>query len=152
MYLNINHDNRESVGKGWDLLAFCLKKMAPSDDFANYLEIFLRKQAPADRKQAMIISLHEILYSNEPAKAPVRPSDDPILARPVSQAFPKSPSISTTTGLANSPSMQRVPSNGYVPPPAAAPASAYAVLPPPPPPLAMPPPPAPPAGINSIIK
>lgn len=154
------HALRESVAKGWELLTFCLKRMAPSDDFSNYLEIFLRKQAPADRKQAMIISLHEVLYSSEPAKAPtaqpVRPSDDVIL--------PKSPSMPNASAsgaqaqasqLPRAQSTQRVAPaqnaqippparvDAFIPPPPAAAVDAY--LPPPPPPLDLPPPP--PAGI-----
>jgi len=54
--------SRDSITKGWELLSFCLKNLAPSDDFANYLEIFLRKNAPQPSRDDMIVALHTILY------------------------------------------------------------------------------------------
>lgn len=132
---------KEGVQKGWALLAHCLKHLAPSDDFANYLEIFLRKNAPPTVRHDLIVQLHTILYGfgdldgvgavqkdGASTSGPTLPPRD--MPAPVSRIQVRNEN--------NAPKLS-------VPPPIAAAEVAAAALPPP---LVLPPPPPPIAAVS----
>jgi hypothetical protein len=54
--------NPESVRYGWDLMGRLLPKVCPSDDFSNYLEVYLRN---ASRRE-LISALHHSLFRERP--------------------------------------------------------------------------------------
>merc|ERR1711916_123030 len=74
MYLQIikqltenQSSSKDSVEKGWQLMEFCLQTFSPSDDFGNYLEIYLREKAP---DQKLLHMLHDTQFGTKRSAAP----------------------------------------------------------------------------------
>jgi len=57
-----NNSDQQSVKKGWDLMKLCLATFPPDDDFENYLECWIREQAP--QKEVFLVRLHRTIYAN----------------------------------------------------------------------------------------
>ena len=63
--------NPSSRQKGWKLMEFCLQTFAPGDDFANYLEMYLRTHHGKDReKNKYVLMLHDTQYGPKKTTAP----------------------------------------------------------------------------------
>jgi len=63
--------NPSSKQKGWKLMEFCLQTFVPGDDFANYLEMYLRTNHGQDReKNKYVLMLHDTQYGPKRATAP----------------------------------------------------------------------------------
>ena len=63
--------NPSSTQKGWKLMEFCLQTFAPGDDFANYLEMYLRSHHGKDReKNRFVLMLHDTQYGPRKTVAP----------------------------------------------------------------------------------
>jgi hypothetical protein len=72
----IDNPNDTSVKKGWQLMKFCLQTFPPTDEFINYLEMFLaHKGKGADKYIEM---LHDTQYGYKKNQAP---SVDKLLAK-----------------------------------------------------------------------
>ena len=61
-------DGQESVRYGWDLMARLLPNVCPSDDFSNYLEVYLRNAGRAE----LISALHHSLFRHARPHPPPR--------------------------------------------------------------------------------
>jgi len=121
-----NNPSRESGLKGWELVKILLKKVRPTDDFANYLEIYIRKNAPPGSQRDYVLALHELLYgatSNTPA-----PRNVPAAASPASTrlAPPQTVQPERLDAVPSPPALHR--------PPIVEVKVAEAIPPPPPPP------------------
>jgi len=57
----------QSVSKGWQLMRCCLQTFPPSEEFANYLEMFLAAKGKDDKYIEM---LHDTQYGEKRTKAP----------------------------------------------------------------------------------
>lgn len=57
--------NKQSEDKGWELMQMCLQAFPPSDQFENFLEMYIRKNAFS---QQHLNTLHETLYKNQKIK------------------------------------------------------------------------------------
>lgn len=55
--------NPQSSNKGWDLMKLCLHTFPPDDDFENFLEVWLRAQAPA--KEVFLLKLHKTIWESQ---------------------------------------------------------------------------------------
>ena len=63
--------NPQSTQKGWKLMELCLQTFAPGDDFANYLEMYLRGNHGQDReKNKYVLMLHDTQYGPKKTSAP----------------------------------------------------------------------------------
>jgi pyruvate/2-oxoglutarate dehydrogenase complex dihydrolipoamide acyltransferase (E2) component len=63
--------NPSSKQKGWKLMEMCLQTFAPGDDFANYLEMYLRSHHGQDReKNKYVLMLHDTQYGPKRQTAP----------------------------------------------------------------------------------
>jgi len=63
--------NPSSKQKGWKLMEFCLQTFVPGDDFANYLEMYLRSNHGHDReKNKYVLMLHDTQYGPKKISAP----------------------------------------------------------------------------------
>ncbi|MES1911902.1 MAG: hypothetical protein MHM6MM_004262, partial [Cercozoa sp. M6MM] len=56
--------NQQSARRGWDLMRLLLRTAPPSTSFENYLEIFLRDNAPSPR-EPFVVALHQSIYNRE---------------------------------------------------------------------------------------
>merc|ERR1711871_1333572 len=54
----IDNPQRSSVSRGWNLMALCLQTFPPSDQFENYLELFLRE----NHQDRSVRKLHKIVF------------------------------------------------------------------------------------------
>lgn len=63
-----DNDNSDSVKQGWNLMCVCLRTFAPSSEFENYLEMWLKKQAK--HPDEMIHLLHPTIYDGKTRRAP----------------------------------------------------------------------------------
>ena len=61
-------DGQESVRYGWDLMARLLPNVCPSDDFSNYLEVYLRNAGRTE----LISALHHSLFRHARSHPPPR--------------------------------------------------------------------------------
>jgi myosin heavy subunit len=54
----IDNPGKSSVARGWNLMALCLSTFPPSDEFENFLELFLR----TNHQDRSVHKLHKIVY------------------------------------------------------------------------------------------
>ena len=54
----IDNPGKSSVARGWNLMALCLSTFPPSDEFENFLELFLR----TNHQDRSVRKLHKIVY------------------------------------------------------------------------------------------
>jgi len=54
----IDNPGKASVSRGWNLMALCLSTFPPSDEFENFLELFLR----TNHQERNVKKLHKIVY------------------------------------------------------------------------------------------
>ena len=54
----IDNPGKASVSRGWNLMALCLSTFPPSDEFENFLELFLR----TNHQERNVRKLHKIVY------------------------------------------------------------------------------------------
>jgi hypothetical protein len=57
-----NNPNSESMSRGWSLMGRLLTRFPPSDDLANYLEVYLRDNGKKD----LIFSMHSTIFQERP--------------------------------------------------------------------------------------
>jgi hypothetical protein len=57
------NESPQSISQAWKLFALCLQFFPPSVDFANYLFIFFRKNAPANLKDRFRDALYDREYN-----------------------------------------------------------------------------------------
>lgn len=60
--------SQESVARGWNLMKFCLQSFAPTDEFINYLEMFLQNKSKPEKKYVEM--LHDTQYGDKKNQAP----------------------------------------------------------------------------------
>lgn len=61
----IDNPNPDSISRGWNLMALCLSSFPPSDEFENYLELFMRN-CQQDR---CVRKLHKIVFEGARQRA-----------------------------------------------------------------------------------
>lgn len=66
----IDNPGKSSVSRGWNLMALCLSTFPPSDEFENFLELFLR----TNHQERNVRKLHKIVYRGARA-APIAVED-----------------------------------------------------------------------------
>ncbi|GAB5366355.1 hypothetical protein AAMO2058_001136700 [Amorphochlora amoebiformis] len=52
----------ESQNRGWDLLMLCVSVFPPPSMVENYIEVFIRQNAPKMRKEKLISAMHHRMY------------------------------------------------------------------------------------------
>eukprot|EP00466_Bigelowiella_natans_P006255 jgi/Bigna1/140911/aug1.59_g15619 len=65
----------ESINKGWDLMMLCVSTFPPPPVIENFVELFIRENAPKKRVDPMINNMHHKMYDlKESGSTPTTPS------------------------------------------------------------------------------